>query len=113
MTETQKATACEVGDLSGKFGLLTTSNAMATYSDGNLPLFGAKSIVGRSIVIHASDGSRLACASSGYPGTPKVVTAVFTGPNIYGNITLSQDASISTSDTSVFLNLQQVELYFR
>jgi Cu/Zn superoxide dismutase len=108
MTEAQKVTACEVGDLSGKFGLLTSSNAMATYSDGNLPLFGAKSIVGRSIVIHASDGSRLACASIGYPGTPKVVTAVFTGPTIFGSIRLTQEASKSSADTSVFVHLNQV-----
>jgi hypothetical protein len=49
----QKSSMCEVGDLSGKHGVFTGYSEMATFMDGNLPLFGANSVVGRSIVIHS------------------------------------------------------------
>lgn len=49
----------ETGDISGKFGMLTGHNQLQTlYMDSNLPLMGTNSIVGRSIVIHYTNGSR-------------------------------------------------------
>ena len=54
---------CEVGDLSGKFGPLR--NGVAEYTDNTslLDLGGRYGIVGRSVVIHSSDGPNFACAS--------------------------------------------------
>jgi Cu/Zn superoxide dismutase len=58
---------CEYGDLSGKFGELTglPSVVAKEYTSATLPLSGADSIVGRSIVIHRDDatGSRWVCAN--------------------------------------------------
>lgn len=43
----------EMGDLSGKFGTLDNHTIYkTTYNDTMLPLFGPRSILGRSIVIH-------------------------------------------------------------
>ena len=43
----------EIGDLSGKYGLLKQqSNMRGVFNDSNLPLFGAQSVVGRSVVVH-------------------------------------------------------------
>ena len=43
----------EMGNLSGKFGTLDNRKRYATtYNDTGLPLFGPRSILGRSIVIH-------------------------------------------------------------
>lgn len=55
----------ELGDLSGKFGMLTgLSSAENDVVDTTMPLFGPYSVVGRGLVIHlASDGSRWVCAN--------------------------------------------------
>lgn len=43
----------EMGDLSGKFGTLDNKKRyISTYNDTMLPLFGPRSILGRSVVIH-------------------------------------------------------------
>lgn len=43
----------EMGDISGKFGTLENKKrCTSTFNDTMLPLFGLKSILGRSIVIH-------------------------------------------------------------
>jgi Cu/Zn superoxide dismutase len=58
------ADQCEVGDLAGKHGSLSTRMTVkANYTDYNLPLFGTASVVGRSVVLHGVDGTRLACAT--------------------------------------------------
>ena len=44
-----------------------------------MPLFGKHSIVGRSIVIHSTSGSRWICANIGYPGPVVVAKAEFNG----------------------------------
>lgn len=46
------------GDLSGKYGKISTAKYSRIFDDWNLPLFGPNSVVGRSIVLHRSDGSR-------------------------------------------------------
>uniref|UniRef100_A0A8C9R868 Superoxide dismutase copper/zinc binding domain-containing protein n=1 Tax=Scleropages formosus TaxID=113540 RepID=A0A8C9R868_SCLFO len=43
----------EIGDITGKFGLLTNlTQVQKQYIDNNMPLSGPNSIVGRSLVIH-------------------------------------------------------------
>ena len=59
---------CEIGDLSGKFERFPQSDLLTRqYSDRFLSLYGVNSIIGRSIVIHFVNGSRLVCANIGYP----------------------------------------------
>uniref|UniRef100_A0A8C1SFD4 Superoxide dismutase copper/zinc binding domain-containing protein n=1 Tax=Cyprinus carpio TaxID=7962 RepID=A0A8C1SFD4_CYPCA len=54
----------EIGDISGKFGDLTGQNNFQNqYMDGNMPLSGPNSIIGRSLVIHYTNTSRLADGS--------------------------------------------------
>ncbi|XP_060920347.1 uncharacterized protein cusr [Labrus mixtus] len=54
----------EIGDISGKFGLLRDLNErQAVYMDQNMPLTGVFSIVGRSVVVHYTNGSRMQCAN--------------------------------------------------
>lgn len=49
----------EIGDISGKFGTLNELNELeALYVDPSMPLTGPYSIVGRSLVVHHSNGSR-------------------------------------------------------
>jgi len=46
----------EMGNLSGKFGTLDNKKRyIMTYNDTMLPLFGPRSILGRSIVIHKKE----------------------------------------------------------
>jgi Cu/Zn superoxide dismutase len=54
---------CELGDLSGKFGIISESIFTQTYSDNNLPLSGPYSIIGRSVVIHDMQGARWVCST--------------------------------------------------
>jgi len=45
-----------MGNLSGKFGTLENKKRyIMTYNDTMLPLFGPRSILGRSIVIHKKE----------------------------------------------------------
>uniref|UniRef100_A0A3Q1HEW0 Superoxide dismutase copper/zinc binding domain-containing protein n=1 Tax=Acanthochromis polyacanthus TaxID=80966 RepID=A0A3Q1HEW0_9TELE len=55
----------------------------------SLPLFGQNSIVGRSVVIHLTDGARYVCASIGYPGEVTVGRAIFRSP-VVGQIWFTQ-----------------------
>lgn len=48
-----------MGDLSGKFGTLDNqTHYKHEYNDTMLPLFGPRSIIGRSVVIHKRDKNR-------------------------------------------------------
>uniref|UniRef100_A0A3B4U410 Superoxide dismutase copper/zinc binding domain-containing protein n=1 Tax=Seriola dumerili TaxID=41447 RepID=A0A3B4U410_SERDU len=50
----------EIGDLSGKFGMLNDLNQLeALYMDPNMPLTGPYSIVGRSVVVHHANTSSI------------------------------------------------------
>jgi len=68
----------EVGDLSGKYGLLDGKQKVREiHNDTNLPMFGSQSIVGRSIVIHKKrKGERWACASIGWGWDPDEASQV-------------------------------------
>lgn len=56
--------ACEIGDLAGKLGpILWDEQGDQLFEDQRLSLFGPESIVGRSVVLHRTDGTRIACAN--------------------------------------------------
>ena len=80
--------------------------------DYNLPLFGRNSVVGRSIVIHKSDGNkRWVCAnlepSVDSKSTFFVKTEThFTGPEIEGMILIVSDVGrVETENTVILLFL--------
>ena len=80
------ASFCEVGDLSGKFGNLpSTIPPNMFHIDEYLPLYGVHSIVGRSVVIHRSNGARWVCANIEYPSDVTVAYSPFRA-NLIGNI---------------------------
>ena len=104
---------CEVGDLSGKFGAFPSTDPLtARYSDQFLSLYGVNSIIGRSVVIHFANNSRLVCANIGYPNSTSLTLA---GPLLYspfrndftGNIFFRQHHA-ETSTASVYTNLQRI-----
>ncbi|XP_061778731.2 uncharacterized protein cusr [Nerophis lumbriciformis] len=104
----------EIGDLSGKFGLLTDlSQSEEVFIDSNLPLTGPHSIVGRSVVIHYTNGSRLQCvtvsADRNTDGEWVNATAVFSG-SVNGTVQLVQQMfpDGSSSDTILLVNLQSL-----
>jgi hypothetical protein len=71
----------EMGDLSGKFGLLNGLVSLdAVYNDTQLPLFGMRAILGRSIVIDRKHKNmRWSCSSieRGYaPGEARELRAI-------------------------------------
>ncbi|XP_038678163.1 uncharacterized protein cusr [Scyliorhinus canicula] len=106
----------EVGDISGKFGTLNELNILnAKYMDMNMPLFGPHSIVGRSLVIYSTNGSRSRCANlqavKASDGEYIRAKAEFNGM-VSGTITLSQQvfADGSSSDTTMEIALKPTEL---
>ncbi len=101
----------EIGDLSGKFGGLGgLSESMATYSDPNVPLFGLYSIVGRSVVIHRSDGSRVACANIELiRPVLRVVVSVNTS-SLRGQIIFAQPADNPFSETTITVELEILQM---
>lgn len=68
MPSCTKRLGCEVGDLNGKFGLLTLAGDTSPYKNvfftDLIPLSGAYSVLSRSITIHARNkgAGRYACA---------------------------------------------------
>lgn len=95
----------EAGDLSSKHMSLRGLNQLnAEFVDFNLPLFGQNSIVGRSVVIHAIGGARVACASISYPGEVIVGRAIFRSP-VVGEVVFTQLVNNPLSDVSIFSDL--------
>nr|XP_046263940.1 uncharacterized protein cusr [Scatophagus argus] len=95
----------ETGDLSGKHMSLAGQNEVnMVFKDFNLPLFGQNSIVGRSVVIHKTDGARFVCASIGYPGEVIAARAIFQSP-VVGEIWFTQLKDNPLSDVSIFMDL--------
>lgn len=106
----------EIGDISGKFGLLSDLNQLqAVYMDPDMPLTGPLSIVGRSIVVHYSNGSRLQCtdisADRNADGEWTVAMADFNG-TVTGTVRLRQQMfpDGSSSDVTLEVNLQSLIL---
>ncbi|KAM4698728.1 LOW QUALITY PROTEIN: uncharacterized protein WCC33_014269 [Rhinophrynus dorsalis] len=102
----------EVGDITGRRGSLVGRDMLTTqYLDMNFPLSGAHSILGRSLVIHYSNGSRMQCASLlpdlDSDGELVRAQAVFKG-NLKGNISLMQIVypDGGSSDTIILVDLQ-------
>ncbi|XP_068448638.1 uncharacterized protein cusr [Clinocottus analis] len=95
----------EIGDLSTKHMSLAGENEVdMMFMDFNLPLFGPNSIVGRSVVIHQTDGARYACAGISYPGEVIVARATFQSP-VVGEIWFTQLKDNPLSDVSIFVDL--------
>ncbi|KAG9346113.1 hypothetical protein JZ751_007931 [Albula glossodonta] len=99
----------EIGDISGKFGLLTGLDEKHTlYMDSNLPLSGPNSIVGRSLVIHYTNGSRMQCAniSADNNGDGQLLSARATfNDSVNGSLTLTQWTFPDGSYSNVILEV--------
>eukprot|EP00117_Sycon_ciliatum_P009137 scpid34776/ scgid11551/ Superoxide dismutase [Cu-Zn] len=106
---TQRCTSdpalCEVGDLSGRHGGLSN----AVFNDSTLALSrSARSIAGRSVVIHHANGSRWVCASIGYSAA-RVTTAIARlQGTLRGTVVFRQAAG--SNDTTVLMRLYQSQL---
>ncbi|XP_026160139.1 uncharacterized protein cusr [Mastacembelus armatus] len=95
----------EIGDLSAKhMSLEGKNNVDMVFKDFNLPLFGQNSIVGRSVVIHQTDGARYACGSISYPSEVIVARATFQSP-VIGEIWFTQLENNPLSDVTIFMDL--------
>ncbi|KAF7688296.1 uncharacterized protein cusr [Silurus meridionalis] len=119
----------EIGDISGKFGSLNDQTKFENhYKDCNMPLGGPNSIVGRSLVIHYRNGSRMQCAdiaamnsSDGYWVTAKAIfNSTVKGTVImsqqcfpdgsFGDVTLLVDlkASVNVTNASWYISKSPV-----
>jgi len=105
----------EVGDLSGKYGSLDERQSIKeVHNDTNLPMFGARSILGRSIVIHKKQrAERWACSTVGWgwdPDEARQVTAIasFHHPNgfAWGYIRFSQVVYNDGSQTDTVIQVR-------
>ncbi|KAJ3625819.1 hypothetical protein MTP99_016359 [Tenebrio molitor] len=106
----------EMGDLSGKFGNLDNQTLYKVYyNDTMLPLFGPRSILGRSIIIHKTDKMRWACSTieRGYsPSEARELRAIasFHHPDgyAYGYLKMKQLVynDGSKSDTTIEVKLR-------
>ncbi|MEQ2256100.1 hypothetical protein ILYODFUR_020848, partial [Ilyodon furcidens] len=99
----------EIGDISGKFGMLNGQNDFkAVYEDPNMPLTGPYSIVGRSVVVHYTNGSRMRCADVSVDrntgGQWTLAKATFNG-TVTGTITMRQQVFPDGSSSDVALEV--------
>ncbi|XP_043970458.1 xaa-Pro aminopeptidase 1 isoform X1 [Gambusia affinis] len=99
----------EIGDISGKFGMLTGQNDFeAFFMDPNMPLTGPYSIMGRSVVVHYTNGSRMVCANilpdTIINGHWTLAKATFNG-TVTGTITLHQQVFPDGGSSDVTLNV--------
>ena len=98
----------EVGDLSGKFGSLSgQNNIYREYVDPNVPLFGAFSILDRSIVIHEDDaeGTRFICSNIQRISQVVQVTTPINTDTFSGSVTFSQPSNDPYSETTIVVNI--------
>ena len=96
----------EIGDLSGKYGMLTGQDSFrGEFRDNNLPLFGKYSVIGRSFTIHRLyKDERWVCATIKPISRVTKAVARFTGP-VIGRIVFTQTRDNYYTDTHVFLEL--------
>lgn len=92
----------EVGDLSGKYGLLSGTTFFGEYIDPYITLYGRMSIIGRSVVVHKNDSSRWICANIEYPRPVATAVATFIYPFV-GRVIFRQDEQNPLDDTTVFI----------
>jgi hypothetical protein len=65
--------------------------------------------MGKSVVIHKSDNTRWVCATIGYPFDVKTVKATFDDGLIQGTITMKQDKSNHSAETTVLVDVKYVD----
>ena len=94
----------EVGDLSGKYGDLKLKERVnGSFVDPSLSLYGARSIIGRSVVIHKSPKpERWVCANIEEDVAKITAVATFTYP-VAGKIMFRQEADRPLADTSIYV----------
>ncbi|CAL4177305.1 unnamed protein product, partial [Meganyctiphanes norvegica] len=93
----------ELGDLSGKHGSLQSFDEIqTTLTDYNLPLFGPRSVTGRSIVIHQEMGDRWVCANL-HSDLPMIRSAVTFRYPVVGEIIFEQPENDPLSETMVYI----------
>jgi len=97
---------CEAGDLTGRYGKLMTAAVDALHVDDMITTYGINSLVGRSIVIHDVNGTRVHCGTIGYgPGSMISQTSSFWGV-VDGTVTLTQNSIYNDEETSIYLSYQ-------
>jgi hypothetical protein len=67
------------------------------------------SIVGRSVVIHAFNGSRVSCGTIKLVDTPMVAAQAVFEVGVKGTVTMVQPAKNPNADTLVLMNLTMAE----
>ncbi|KAK3509936.1 hypothetical protein QTP70_023768 [Hemibagrus guttatus] len=103
----------EIGDISGKFGDLADQNQFENhYKDSNMPLSGPNSIIGRSLVIHYRNGSRMQCADitamNSSDGHWIIAKAIF-NRSVKGKVIMSQQCfpDGSFSDVTLLVDFKE------
>ena len=95
----------EVGDLSGKFGSLSSFNEInSSYTDPYIPLFGENNVVGRSIVIHFPNGLTWVCANLTYERPTISLVVRFNQSGVVGRVVMTQLQDDPLAET--VLNIQ-------
>jgi len=73
--------SCEAGDFAGKFGPLENGNFTFLDTDPELQLRDRFGVIGRSIVVHAPGGARIACGNIlQEASSPRIFVATFVSP---------------------------------
>lgn len=103
--------ACEVGDLSGKYGKVTpvgTGNATATGTHTDKYMPASFDGVDRSIVFHNSDGDRVFCGKlvmeQSTPPMPGNSTSFLEANFVFGKIVITEKAVVLGADFSQVLS---------
>lgn len=101
------ASACEVGDFSGKLGNLRNDQQWQTFVDSELTLYGPYSIIGRSLVIHRgiAPENRWICANIEYLGARVDIirASLFGDAQTQGDVIIHKVAG--RDDATIFLDV--------
>lgn len=98
-----------VGDLSGKFCSLPPgrSKLQLRLLDHNLPLFGARSVLGRALVLYEPDGAAAACANIELDNEPmNTAYATFDQP-VQGQFIFRQSALDCEQQVHVYVEISK------